>query len=134
VSGICHHGIRFRANPGILLRLRSFFRLFDDLCLKIKFLNQKFLGKIPNSIPRFSPPPTKIAMGGSLMGGRTRDALSGGVSGICHQYTRFRANPGILLRTKGHFGTFEPFLPKIDSMQKVKIDFNSHSSISKIMF
>jgi len=61
-------------------------------------------------------------------------ALSGGVSGICDHYARFRANPGILWPPRVIFGLFEPFLPKNHRMQIVQNDIVFYSSISNLYF
>ena len=93
--------------------------------LKIKpNLIKIFNNRPADSIPRFSPPPTKSAAIWSLCGGRARDALPGGVSGMCHHRARFRANREILSPPRAHFGTFRLLLSIKLKKSKIKVDIN----------
>ena len=67
------------------------------------------------------------------MGARARNGLPGSVQKSMPIGPRFRANPGILLQTEGHFGLFRLYLLKIFSIKNLEIDINSHLSIAKFI-
>ena len=82
----------------------------------------------------FEPLLQPVHTGGGPYGDRAWNGLPGGVEKVRSTGSRFRANREILSALRSIFWLFEPFLPKIDSMQTMKVDINYHSSISKIMF
>ena len=93
--------------------------------LKIKpNLIKIFNNRPADSIPRFSPPPTKSALSCRLYGERARDALPGGVSGMGPYRARFRANREILSPPRAHFGTFKLVLCINFKKSKIKVDIN----------
>ena len=93
--------------------------------LKIKpNLIKIFNNRPANSISAFSPPPTKSAAIWSLCGARSRDALPGGVSGMCHHHVRFRAMRQNMLAPKSLFGTFRLVLSIKLKKSKIKVDIN----------
>jgi hypothetical protein len=81
--------------------LRPFFMIFEKLMFKLKVLYQKIYLKKSEKYFRFLAPAHQKCRHLVAVRGKAHDALPGGVSGMCHNHVRFRANREILWPLKG---------------------------------